>query len=368
MGLDEQGFSPTNAPVRMGLPALRTGRLPRILVAAALVVALTAACGGSTQVEDGSPSRKTGSAATSSLPPPEVTQIAYAAQRRDDFGWLFVGIDQGIFEKYGLDVSVSELKPPLIPAGLVNNSIQATALAGTCARAALKGVNVVDIGMAAVRGTDTVVAREGIDDVEDLSGKTIVTQSSTSTPTIKFKSAMKGLGVSGINYLSLPEQSAQIATFRAGEADAILEPAAEAAKLLTDVPGSKVILTSDELGPRAPYSGFCVAKSFLEQNPNTVRALGVAMLESVNFVTDNEEETVEVFQRRFELTAEQAEFTYNQLVPTLYYDVAPTDKLFANGAAYETAAGGKPVTGEEFKKTYDLTVAREIAEIAEAAE
>ena len=328
--------------------ALLATRGKRAVMGAAVVAlaASIAACSSSGGDSSGS-AAASGAAAGKNL-----TNVTIATPGPSSaFGFLWVAQDEGIFAKFGLNAKIETVSNSAQVPGLVKNSFQFIPQAGTAERAALQGQGVVNVLSALTNATSALVVRPGISSVADLKGKTIATASAISTPTLLAKAYLAKNGLSNsVKLLSLQSEQAQETAFTSGQADGLFLNLDTVVIAQGKVPGSKILVTPQDMGvaPGA-QAGLATSKSFLESNPDTVKAMIGASLEATKFSLANPDQTIAIYAKEFGTTKAEATVIYNGIKPYIVLRATPKDSELQANAASDSKSLGKTLTVADVK-------------------
>lgn len=147
-----------------------------------------------------------------------------------------------------------------------------------------------------------LVVREGVDDVEDLPGRTISTPQLGNTQDVALRWFAEEQGwdidTEGGGELSiLPQDNAEIIdTFALGEIDGAWVPEPHLSRLVLEQ-GAELLVDEKDLWPETDgqfvTTNLIVNAEFLEENPDTVRDLLRGHVETVDWMNDNSEEAQE---------------------------------------------------------------------------
>lgn len=277
------------------------------IVAAAVTLTALAACGtGGTTPQGGDDD---GGA-------PEKASLTVAINPSTQFAPLYYGIEQGIFEKHGLTLDVV---PQTDIAAIVSGIASGTYDFGFATVVHVVTANANGIPIRAVStiegqiqadddGTVTIAsAASGITGFGDLGGKRVATVglSSHNTLTMWELADRAGVDTSTIELVQLPfgQMAAALAN---GDVDAAVMQWPFALDAL-NAGGVELGYNNRELFVGAATTLFNTSQSFIDQNPNTVRAFADAMTESIEGATADEATAKEALVTGLGLTAEQAD-------------------------------------------------------------
>ena len=157
------------------------------------------------------------------------------------------------------------------------------------------------------RAGNFVVAREEDDDFnwEKLKGKNVLGGRAGGMPQMVFEYVLKKNNINPTQDVNIDQSidfGSTAAAFSGGQGDYTIEfePHATALELKGD--GYVVASVGEESG-YVPYTAFCARKSYMEQNPETVKAFTSALQKGMDFCKENSAEAIaKVIQPQFEET------------------------------------------------------------------
>lgn len=277
------------------------------IVAATTALAVLTACGGGAPAPEGG--GDDGGA-------PEKPKLTIAINPSTQFAPLYYGIDEGIFEDHGLEL---EVVPQTDIAAIVSGLASGTYDFGFATVVHVVTANANGIPIRAVStiegqiqadddGTVTIAsAASGITSFADLEGKRVATVglSSHNTLTMWELADRAGVDTSTIELVQLPfgQMAAALAS---GDVDAAIMQWPFALDAL-NAGGVELGYNNRELFVDTATTLFNTSQSFIDQNPNTVRAFADAMTESILGASENEDVAKEALVTGLGITAEQAE-------------------------------------------------------------
>jgi len=279
------------------------------IAAAAASLALLTACGGGAAPQGGGGDGGDDGA-------PEKASLTVAFNPSTQFAPLFYGIEQGIFEEHGLEL---EVVPQTDIAAIVSGLASGTYDFGFATVVHVVTANANGIPIRAVStiegqiqedddGTVTIASAEsGITEFADLEGKRVATVglSSHNTLTMWELADRAGVDVSTIELVQLPFGQ-MAAALDSGDVDAAIMQWPFALEAL-EAGGVELGYNNRELFVDTATTLFNTSQSFIDQNPNTVRAFADAMEESILGATEDEAAAKEALVSGLGITAEQAE-------------------------------------------------------------
>ncbi|MFE9645711.1 ABC transporter substrate-binding protein [Streptomyces sp. NPDC006365] len=145
-------------------------------------------------------------------------------------------------------------------------------------------------------GNDAIIARQGIETVADLKGKTVAAEQGTVDHFLLLLALEKaGLSEKDVNFKPLPTDAAA-AAFAAGKVDAVgvFAPFTTTALKLK---GSKVIASSRDFPGSIP-DHTVVSPELAKNSPKTVQALVDTWFETLDWITAHHDEAVAIMAKR----------------------------------------------------------------------
>lgn len=265
--------------------AARQPTAARLLALVAALVALVAlgACGSS---DDSTASAGGATAATDGAG--ELTPVKVGVVPAATFSPIFVGVEQGIFEKHGLDLEldVGGLAPTVFPRILKGELQLGANTWGTLVTA--KAENLPLTGIAPIdRGGESaeddyqgiVSGPDGVRDISELNGKTVAvpTLKSFTDAQVKDVLAEHGVDVDTVRFIAIPFPDMPAAV-KSGRVDAagVVEPffgqiLAEGGNLLAPLSRSQLM------------GAIVAAERWVEENPDVVARFGAAWAETLEY-------------------------------------------------------------------------------------
>lgn len=335
--------------------ATRGKRIGACVAATGLAAAALAGCGSSS---DDKASSDGGSSTDGGL-----TKVVVATPGPSSaFGFLWVAQDQGIFKKYGLDVKIETVSNSAQIPGLTKGSFQFIPQAGTTERAALEHQPVVNVLSALTNATSALVVGPDIKTLDDLKGKKIATASPVSTPTLLAKDYLAKHGLAdSVKLVSLQNEKAQETAFTSGQTAGLFLNLDVSVKAQSLVKGATLLASPSDLDlPPGAQAGLATSKKFLQEHPDTVKAMIGAALEATKFSIDHPDETTAIYSKAFETTPEQAKEIYDEIKPFIVLRAAPSDAELSANAATDSLSTGEKITVDQVREAWDSTLAEEV--------
>ncbi|HEY8283136.1 MAG TPA: ABC transporter substrate-binding protein [Chloroflexota bacterium] len=209
------------------------------------------------------------------------------------YGPLVVGVRDGIFKKYGLDVKYSLIESPSLRRDALRTGRidGAASTVDTFARWAGQGAAPVQVlGIDRSEGGDGIVSKKTITSVKQLKGQTVaVNVGSTSEWFMYYVLRANGLSVSDINVLDMPDSSVAGSTFRAGKVGVAVtwQPWLDRAE---QAPFGHVLVSSKTY-PNIIVDDFAFSASFIKAHPAAISKFVQAYFAAVNLVLTNPKQT-----------------------------------------------------------------------------
>lgn len=277
------------------------------IVAAVASVALLTACGGG--ASPGGDAGGDGGA-------PEKAKLTVAINPSTQFAPFYYGIEEGIFADHGLELEVvPQTDIAAIVSGLASGSYDigfATIVHVVTANANGIPIRAISSIEGQIQpdddGTITIASADsGITSFGDLAGKRVATVglSSHNTLTLWELADRAGVDTSSIELVQLPfgQMAAALAS---GDVDAAVMQWPFAAEALA-AGGVELGYNNRELFVNTATTLFNTSQSFIDQNPNTVRAFADAMTESIEGASADPDAAKEALVTGLGITAEQAQ-------------------------------------------------------------
>lgn len=220
--------------------------------------------------------------------------------------WIYtvldIGVEQGIFAKYGLDVEISVLPGDAkFQQALIAESIDIGLASGPSMALAVKGAPVVAVAAysGAPRNFSVIVAADSsIKTVGDLKGKVLATATAGSLPEwlIKRVSLAEGWGVTGIRTTATGGFEASLAATLTHSVDGFMG-ATEAGLMLEEQKRARIIVGAEKYAPRIITQVVTTRKTFIDQHPDQVERFLKGLFASIAYVKANKAKTTEIATR-----------------------------------------------------------------------
>ena len=242
------------------------GRMTAIAAGTALVVG---ACGSSSSSSSSSATTVAPSSQSSTAAPLTNMTIAYAATGAG-YSDLYVGVTDGIFKKYGLNVTLQQITPANLVSALISGSAQiGGAVADGVASAILKGESLKFVALTEGTYNLQLWVNKNITSVSQLAGQTLALTTQGSETDFGLTDLLKqnGMSATSVTRKFLVSAAQQISAVRSGAAaGGLFQP--PTAQSLTQVGGH--VLTSLSNLPYA-VGAFSATSSYVASHPQAVK-------------------------------------------------------------------------------------------------
>ncbi|WP_435748120.1 ABC transporter substrate-binding protein [Nocardioides sp. SYSU DS0663] len=205
-----------------------------------------------------------------------------------DWSVVYSGLEQGIFEEHGIDLSYDRGQGgsdtvPLVAAGEFDLGILSAA---PVAIGAGQDLPLTVIGAASTVGPVTILADPSITSPEDLEGKSLAVQTDQFEGAV-WQAFVSATGIDESTIDVIPSDDATQAEFLAGDIDAfvIFYPTTSTEAILTERPDLTVMPMQDHV----PTYGhvFTANDAWLAENEEAAQGFTTAWAESAKWVVDN---------------------------------------------------------------------------------
>jgi NitT/TauT family transport system substrate-binding protein len=256
------------------------------------------------------------------------------------------GIEEGIFEKHGIDLQVVKVK---------NTSEGAAALeSGQADIASVLTEGVISLASA---GSDTKIvanmltedqhilyAGEGITRIEDLVGKKVGVVGPGSGTEILAKHLFEesGLSAEQAQYVPSGAASAQVAALISGQIDSAgLVPPYDST---AEAEGLNKILEYRDVIPDLTPQVFATKQESLDKKAEALRNFIAAYTESTNWIVENEEAAIDILQKDTNTDRSVAEASYRFAQPDYSLDGKVSQKGLQTWLELSAKYGSSPET------------------------
>jgi NitT/TauT family transport system substrate-binding protein len=308
----------------------------RTIAAAAMAVGVlmsVVACGGSGKV----------TAESSGLLPLKVGYTAAGAGYSD----LYDAVDQGIFRKHGLDVSIVRLNTSAqLVAGLASNSVQiGVGVAADSATAIMKGAKLKFVAMSEPVYNLEMWASPQVKTIADLKGKKVALTSPNSEGDFGLTALLQQNGMSRSDVQSDYVQSAaaEVAALDSGAVQAILTQPPQGTS--TSEKGAHRLAALTNLP--FPLGAYTVQSDYLSKNRDLVKKFVAAEAEALQYLPSHPTETEAAIKKYTgENDASLDEYAYKFFLQVWAKTPAVDPNLIQQGFAEAAAKAGKPAPAD----------------------
>jgi len=223
-----------------------------------------------------------------------------------DVLWVYtaldVGVEEGIFAKYGLDLDISVMPGDAkLQQALIADSIDIGLAGGPSMALSVKGSPAMAV--AAYAGPPRnfsviLVADSPIKTVADLKGKTLATATSGSLPEwlIKRVSIAEGWGPTGIKTTASGGFEASMAATLNHSVDGFMG-ATEAGLLLEEQKRGRILTGAEKYAPHFVSQVITTRQPYIKEHPELVERFLKGMFASIAFVKANKDKSTAIAQR-----------------------------------------------------------------------
>ena len=242
-----------------------------------------------------------------------------------NFAPLDVGIEAGIFKKHGLAIEKYDFGGSArLQQALAAGSIDIGLGSGPEFAAVIKGSPVVAVGELAGRPSllAIVLAEDTpIKSIADLKGKKIAvsTAGSLTQWLVRDLSRRQGWGPTGIDAPPLGADPTMIAAMKTKQIDGLVTDVATGYQLEANGEGHVFVKFGDVVD-HFLFQVIWAHKTLVANNPQAVRDFVAAWYETIHFMQDNKQKTIEIVAPVMNVTPEIASRVYDELMPAMSAD------------------------------------------------
>jgi NitT/TauT family transport system substrate-binding protein len=239
------------------------------------------------------------------------------------FAYLDVAKETGLFTKHGLEPEIVVLGGNAAIVAAQTGETDLIAGTGTAARAAIRGLDVRVIQIAINRaGHFVMVGDRSITEVAQLRGKVIGGSGAGTTTNALITEFMGRRGIEPNQYevVNVAQSPARALLLTNGHASAVVVEASMALSLIKQ--GFRVLTTGSEV--ETPNSGFAASQEALRTKRDLLRQASATLLEAVDFIRTQREQTIPILAKAHELTPEDAAQIYDWMLPGWTLDGKPS--------------------------------------------
>lgn len=239
------------------------------------------------------------SAAPAEAPPPTHQFEMPMASTNATMLPLWVAVEQGLFLRYGLDVTLVNLPPATATQALTAGSVPVAATGGSTTTAFVGGAReLVYIGGVSNKAPYRVVVRPDILTMDDLRGKAIGLATPGSSPAVAMAEVVRRYGMEpdrDIMFSYLRDSSASVAALLSGSVQAIVTGSPQAEYALAE--GNRLLLDMRELN--LPILGINISSTrpMVEREPDLLRRVLMAYIEGIQYARDHPDDAIVTMMR-----------------------------------------------------------------------
>ena len=243
--------------------------------------------------------------------------------------WTFtpldVGVHEGIFAKYGIDLEIAAFSGDAkLQQGLLSNSLEFGLGSGPSMAFAVKGAPVVAVAAFANEPRNigvTVGANSPIKAVADLKGKlmAISTAGSLTEWLTKRIGIAEGWGPEAIRRVAIGDAVQQTAALRAGQVDGLMG-AMENGYQLEEKHEGRVIISMDKYVPHFVTHVVFARKELVAEKPDEVKRFLQGFFGSLQWIKDHKKESLAIVQPVLNESPAVLDKTYDNQMPMMVLD------------------------------------------------
>lgn len=252
-------------------------------------------------------------------------RVGKAQAQQFAFVPVHVGIETGIFKKHGLDIEIANFggDAKLLQA-LAADGIDIALGGGPTLAFVQKGTPMLGIAaLADAPGTIMmVVLKDGpVKTEDDLKGRTVSVSTAGSLTywLAKELSRSKGWGNDGIKIAPLGTPTAQIAALRTGQVDGVVTETSSIFRLEEEGVGRVLVRFSGHIKDFHVHVAFASNK-MIAANPDAIRAFLAGWFESVRYMADHRDRTVDIAAGMAGVSKTVAARNYDEIMPIFSRD------------------------------------------------
>jgi len=241
------------------------------------------------------------------------------------FAPVHVGIEAGIFKKHGLEIEIANFggDAKLLQA-LTADGVDIALGGGPTIAFVQKGTPMLGIAaLADAPGTIMmVVLKDGpVKTDDDVKGRTVSVSTAGSLTywLAKELSRSKGWGNDGIKIAPLGTPTAQIAALKTGQIDGVVTETSSILRLEEEGVGRILVRFRDRIKDFHVHAAYASRKA-MDANPEAIRAFLAGWFESVRWMKDRKDQTVEIAARMADVPKSVAAKNYDEIMPVFSLD------------------------------------------------
>jgi NitT/TauT family transport system substrate-binding protein len=250
------------------------------------------------------------------------TKIRLGKAQAQNFAFLAadVGLAAGIFKQHGIDLEIANFggDARLVQA-MSADAIDVAFGGGPTIAFEVKGAPMLAIAALADRPATImlVVAKDGpVKGEEDLKGRTVSVSTAGSLTywLAQELSRSHGWGADGIKIAPLGTTTAQAAALKTRQVDGVVTETSTVLRLVEEGTG-RILVRFGERIPQFHVHVVFARRALIERSSDALRNFVKAVLESVQYMRDHKEETINANMRVAEVSRSVATANYEELMP-----------------------------------------------------
>ena len=250
-----------------------------------------------------------------SLAPAQPAKIHISAPSKS-LSWFPIHLtrEKGFYRAEGLDVDYVIMKPQVAMQALIAGDVGYTTALGSTIRAAFRGVPLRVVMTIADKPLFALIAKPGINSVEELKGKLLGNSSfgaSTDTYARALLRRFKLTLNQDVKIIALGGGTNRVAAMETGAIDAALIEAPY--NVMLERKGFRKILFVGDLIP-SPLAGLGTRIEKIQKQPDEIQRLVRATLRGIQFAKSNKQESVRSIMKWAEMDQGLAEGSYEMAV------------------------------------------------------
>jgi NitT/TauT family transport system substrate-binding protein len=231
-----------------------------------------------------------------------------------------IGAETGLFKKRGLDIEISSFAGDArLLQALTADAIDIALGGGPTLAFVAKGAPMLAVAaLADAPGTIMVVVRKDgpVRTEDDLKGRTL---SVSTTGSLTYWLAQQlsrshGWGIDGIKIVTLGTSAAQAAALKTNQIDGIVTETSTVFKLEEDGVGRILVRFGDRIKDFHVHVIYA-SRKLIDGNPDAVRAFLAGWRDSVQYMRDHPEQTIDIAARVSDVSKSVARRNYQELMP-----------------------------------------------------
>jgi ABC-type nitrate/sulfonate/bicarbonate transport system substrate-binding protein len=250
------------------------------------------------------------------------TKIRLGKAQAQNFAFVAadVGLAAGIFRRHGIDLEIANFggDARLVQA-MSADAIDIAFGGGPTIAFEVKGAPMLAIAALADRPRTImlVVAKDGpVKTEDDLKGRAV---SVSTTGSLTYWLAQEllrshGWGPDGFKIVPLGTTTAQAAALKTRQVDGVVTETSTVLRLVEEGTGRILVRFGDRIPDFHVHVVFA-GKRLIDRNPEALRSFVRALLESVQYMRDHKEQTVDIAMRVAEVSKPVATANYEELMP-----------------------------------------------------